>query len=359
VSKLPQLPHDQLSVVVFGPGFGESIVVHAPPGEWLIVDSLVDSADSSPVDPANSANPAIRLLHEHQAEPSALLLTHPHEDHAAGFDAFVERWSSAKIGYLGEHTSPSEDRLTAPDFERSLRSGLAEHAVSAIRDAWERSPDRKWDLLPGSTVGLGQATVTVLGPSKRVLKRARKGTGVDPNMLSVPLAIDWCGTRVVLGADLPATEWRQIVKDLPPARPGDHHALKIPHHGSKTAQPELLADPSDGRERCWILSPWKLAGGTLPRFEKDEGVDLMLKRIPEIHLTALPFAISLPQGTNRARRTQIVSATKRSRFGDGDMVLVNHAPPVTSEEAWVSVSYTANGALSASTAGAASLIVHQ
>jgi len=351
VSEFPQLPPDQLSVVVFGPGFGESIVVHAPPGEWLIVDSLVD--------PADSANPAIGLLHAHQAEPSALLLTHPHEDHATGFDAFVERWTSAKIGYLGEHMSPSGDRLTAPDFEQSLRSGLAEHAVSAILDAWERFPDRKWDLLPGLTIDLGQAAVTVLGPSKRALKRARTGNRVDPNTLSVPLAIDWCGTRVVLGADLPATEWRQIVKDSPRASPGDHHALKIPHHGSKSAQPELLADPPDGRERCWVLSPWKRAGGTLPRFEEDEGVDLMLRRIPEIHLTALPFATSLPHGTTRASRAQIANATSRSRFGAEDMILLNHAPPVMSEEAWVALSYAANGGLSAKVDGPASLTVHQ
>jgi beta-lactamase superfamily II metal-dependent hydrolase len=351
VSDLPELPPDQLSVIVFGPGFGESIVVHAPPGEWLIVDSLVD--------PADSANPAIRLLHEHQAEPSALLLTHPHEDHAAGFDAFVERWTSAKIGYLGEHMSPSGDRLTAPDFEQSLRSGLAEHTVSAIRDAWERSPDREWDLLPGSKIGLGQATVTVLGPSKRALKRAGAGKSVDANTLSVPLAIDWCGTRVVLGADLPATEWQQIVKDLPRASPGDHHALKIPHHGSKAAQHELLADSPDGRERCWVLSPWKLAGGTLPRFEEDEGVDLMLRRVPEIHLTSLPFATSLRSGTKRASRVSIVNATSRSRFGSEDMVLLTHAPPVTSDEAWVALSYTANGVLDAKTAGAASLTVHR
>jgi beta-lactamase superfamily II metal-dependent hydrolase len=357
VSGLPELRPDQLSVVVFGPGFGESIVVHAPPGKWLIVDSLVDSTDSSPVDPANSANPAIRLLHAHQAEPAALLLTHPHEDHAAGFDAFIERWTNAKIGYLGEHRSPSGDRLTAPDFEQSLRSGLAEHTVSAILDAWERFPNRKWDLLPGSAIDLGQATVTVLGPSKRALKRARAGKNVDTNALSVPLAIDWCGTRVVLGADLPAIEWQQIVKDLPRASPGDHHALKIPHHGSKAAQHELLSDPPDGRERCWVLSPWKLAGGALPKFEQDEGIDLMLRRVPEIHLTSLPFATSLRSGAKRASRAQIADATTRRRFGAEDMVLIDHAPLVTSEEAWVALSYSANGTLDTRTVGAASLTV--
>jgi beta-lactamase superfamily II metal-dependent hydrolase len=358
VSELPQLPPDQLSVVVFGPGFGESIVVHAPPGEWLIVDSLVDPVGSSSVDPANSTNPAIRLLHEHQAEPSALLLTHPHEDHAAGFDALVERWPSAKIGYLSEHISPVGDRLTHPDFERSLRTGLAEHAASAVLDAWDRSPDRKWGLLPGSTINLGQATVTVLGPSKRTLKRARAGKSIDANTLSVPLAIDWCGTRVVLGADLPAAEWQQIAKDLPRASPGDHHALKVPHHGSKAAQHELLADPPDGRERCWVLSPWKLAGGTLPRFDDGEGIDLLLSRVPEIHLTALPYASSLPPGTMRASRAQIADATSRSRFGAEDMILLNHAPPVTSEEAWIALSYAANGGLSRRDTGPVSLSVH-
>lgn len=357
MSELPHLPAGQLSVVVFGPGFGESIVVCAPPGEWLIVDSLVDPAGSSSAHPTESANPAIRLLHEHRAEPSALLLTHPHEDHAADFDAFVERWPRAKLGYLDEGTRPDRDRLADPDFERSLRRGLAEHAVAAIHDAWERSPDRKWDLLPGSTIALGQAIVTVLGPGKRALKRARAGHTIDLNALSVPLAIEWCDTRVVLGADLPATEWRQIVKDLSGANPGDHHALKISHHGSKAAQPGLLADPPDGRDRRWVLSPWKLAGGTLPRFEDGEGIDLMLARVPEIHLTALPFETSLPSGTTRASRAQIVDATSRSRFGDEDMVLLRHGAPVTSQEGWVSMSYAASGTLSTRAGGAASLTV--
>ncbi len=357
MSEFPQLPADQLSVVVFGPGFGESIVVCAPPGEWLIVDSLVDPASISSAHPTASANPAVRLLHEHQAEPAVLLLTHPHADHAAGFDTFVEQWPGAKLGYVDKPAPPSRDRLADPDFERALHSGRAEHAVSAIRDAWERSPDRKWDLIPGSTIGLGQATITVLGPSKRALERASAGHKIDLNALSVPLAIDWHGTRVVLGADLPATEWQQIAKGFPQAKPGDHHALKIPHHGSKAAQPELLADPLDGRDRCWMLSLWKRAGGTLPRFEDGEGIDLMLERVPEIHLTALPFANSLPSGITRASRAQIVDATSRSRFGDEDMVLLRQSAPVTAQEGWVAVSYAADGALNTSAGGVASLTV--
>jgi hypothetical protein len=83
----------------------------------------------------------------------------------------------------------------------------------------------------------------------------------------------------------------------------------------------------------------------------------MLRRVPEIHLTSLPFATSLRSGAKRASRAQIANATSRSRFGADDMVLVNHAPSVTSEEAWVALSYGADGTLDTRSAGSASLTV--
>ena len=221
MSELPQLPPDQLSLVVFGPGFGESIVVHAPPGEWLVVDSLVDPT---------GVNPAAKLLADHRAEPSALLLTHPHEDHAAGFDAFVAQWPGAKIGFLTAQVYSQRDRLSDPDYERSLRSGHAEHAAAAICDAWDRSSARKWDVSPGSTMKLGEATISVLGPSKRALESARKGKQVNPNVLSTPLAISWQGTRLVLGADLPAIGWGQIARDLPQASTYDDGETRRYHN---------------------------------------------------------------------------------------------------------------------------------
>jgi hypothetical protein len=83
----------------------------------------------------------------------------------------------------------------------------------------------------------------------------------------------------------------------------------------------------------------------------------MLRRTSEIHLTSLPFATSLRSGIKRASRAEIVKATSRNRFGADDMVLVNHSPPATSEEAWVALSYSADGALDTRSAGAASVTV--
>lgn len=35
---LPELPPDQLAIFVFGPGYGELILVRVPPDVWMVVD---------------------------------------------------------------------------------------------------------------------------------------------------------------------------------------------------------------------------------------------------------------------------------------------------------------------------------
>ncbi|HMJ02807.1 MAG TPA: MBL fold metallo-hydrolase, partial [Conexibacter sp.] len=80
---LPSLPLGRLSLTVFGPGFGESSMIGVPHGEWIVLDSLID--------PSTGANPALELLREHDARPTIVVLTHPHDDHAAGFTASSNR----------------------------------------------------------------------------------------------------------------------------------------------------------------------------------------------------------------------------------------------------------------------------
>jgi hypothetical protein len=35
---------DEIDVIVVGPGFGESILVHIGDGDWIIVDSCLDAS---------------------------------------------------------------------------------------------------------------------------------------------------------------------------------------------------------------------------------------------------------------------------------------------------------------------------
>src|SRR5450759_4755041 len=77
-----------LSVVVFGPGYGESIVLRAGTDDgrvWGVVDCARRERRGE------SVNPAYDLLAAHDGRPSLVLLTHPHADHTAGMAAIIER----------------------------------------------------------------------------------------------------------------------------------------------------------------------------------------------------------------------------------------------------------------------------
>ena len=67
-----RLAGNRLHVIVFGPGYGESIAVHIPGGGWLICDSL-----SQPHGTGDFI-PAVELLSSRRERAAALILTHPH-----------------------------------------------------------------------------------------------------------------------------------------------------------------------------------------------------------------------------------------------------------------------------------------
>ncbi|MBN1875905.1 MAG: hypothetical protein JXA33_16905 [Anaerolineae bacterium] len=44
---IPPAP-DELEISVFGPGYGESILVHVGAGNWILVDSCLDPVSKQP-----------------------------------------------------------------------------------------------------------------------------------------------------------------------------------------------------------------------------------------------------------------------------------------------------------------------
>lgn len=98
------LKDELLYAIVFGPDYGECIVLRVPPEEvggppaWVVVDSLERDDD------AGTWRPALDLLAG--SRWSALLLTHPHDDHAAGFGAVVNHAGAGPIGCTGLALDP-------------------------------------------------------------------------------------------------------------------------------------------------------------------------------------------------------------------------------------------------------------
>jgi hypothetical protein len=82
-----------VEVSVFGPGFGECIVVHLTGGEWIVVDSCLNAETKEPaaldyfqrigIDPAT----AVRFV----------ISSHWHDDHVRGIGKVFERCESARF----------------------------------------------------------------------------------------------------------------------------------------------------------------------------------------------------------------------------------------------------------------------
>jgi glyoxylase-like metal-dependent hydrolase (beta-lactamase superfamily II) len=84
---------DEVEVSVFGPGFGECIVVHLTEQSWLVVDSCID---------ARTKEPAALVYFEKIGVDAAkdvrfVISTHWHDDHIRGIGRVVGKCELAKF----------------------------------------------------------------------------------------------------------------------------------------------------------------------------------------------------------------------------------------------------------------------
>ena len=80
----------EFELTLFGPGYGESAVLHVGTGVWIIVDSCIDT-DGTPT--------ALRYLESIGIDPAQavnlVVATHWHDDHIRGMARLVSACSQA------------------------------------------------------------------------------------------------------------------------------------------------------------------------------------------------------------------------------------------------------------------------
>ena len=90
----PRAPHpEDVEVHVFGPGYGESLLVHLGQNRWIIVDSCKKSSNASPA--------AIEWLRQIDVDPGQavthVVATHWHDDHVRGLGETLEHCAAATL----------------------------------------------------------------------------------------------------------------------------------------------------------------------------------------------------------------------------------------------------------------------
>ena len=253
---------DELEVSVFGPGVGESVVVHLGHGDWMVVDSCLNPKTRVPAaleyldDLGVAIGSALKLL----------VITHWHDDHVRGAAKIFQRAEAARIVCSAkDHGQALFEALATARAARLPGTGFDELAEildilhdrrlpgqrpESVGPVWAAEGKMLLQRLAGAD-GRRPMKVVALSPSDSTLTLAthelrqflprlaapeRRAVRLTPNARSVVVFAE-TGTRaVLLGGDLentinPATGWNAIVKS--PLRPATRsEVFKVPHHGS-------------------------------------------------------------------------------------------------------------------------------
>lgn len=238
----------ELTITMIDVGQGDAVLVEAPAEDGRTARLLVDAGP----EPA----PLLEALRARRvAALDAVVLTHPHQDHAGGLAEVLER---IPVGAL--LTGPSRPEGLAHQVEAAAaRQGVHVRRVGA-----------------GDTLTLGRSVAHVLWPPPQ------GAADPDPNESSVVLHIESEHGSALLTGDAEEDSQRRLL-----ARPEQLRAdvLKVPHHGGDTNADGFLAavgasdaligvgqDNPYGHPARAVLS--ELAGMRVHRTDRDGTVTL-------------------------------------------------------------------------------------
>ncbi len=185
-------------------GQGDAIVVPTSPGHALLVDA---GPDPDAVDRCLS-DLGIRAL-------DAVVLSHLHADHVEGLPgAFRGRTvGEVVVGPLDE----------PPEQAEEVRGWITAAGVP-----WRRA-------VVGEQRQVGDVRWQVVWPVRVI-----RGEGSDPNNASIVLVVDTGGVRLLLTGDVEAAAQKVLLPLIAGLDP-PLDVLKVPHHGSRSQDPELVA----------------------------------------------------------------------------------------------------------------------
>lgn len=277
---------DEAEISLFGPGLGESAVIHLGAGEWMIVDSCRNPQTKRPV--------AMDYLHGLGIEPreavSAVGVTHWDSDHIRGMGQLVQACRSAAIWCTAALDSAEFATLVALErdhpkaFTGRLREIAAITAVCTERGEQIRYMMEASMLLRRSGDGLPPREVHVLSPSFRskdlsTLKvrgvldipknLAEAVKRMSSNDASAVMMVTFGTRAALLGADLEDHDDDRCgwVAAIGRGREVGLRAdfVKIPHHGSQDADhDDIWTDLLTGNPAA-AMTPFRSGSTNLPK----------------------------------------------------------------------------------------------
>jgi beta-lactamase superfamily II metal-dependent hydrolase len=325
----------ELELSLFGPGIGESLLVHLGGGSWMVIDSCLNEKRDRPM-----ALEYLELIGVDVAtQVKLILVTHWHDDHIRGIAQLFQAAVTASFACSAA--------LRCEEFYTLLLSGqqikLVEETsgISEFADVLEIQAQRRPSLTAAgpdfwACDGIClfrqeepyHIEVHSLSPSHQTITDSKAEIGrlipklgkvmrrfpvVSPNDSSVVLLVKTSGLHLLLGADLERgiddmRGWRAVVKSA--LRPQVlTNAYKVAHHGSEGADLEdMWKSMVDGEAKA-VLTPYARGSKPLP---SNSDVTRIAERAGEVFCTAWPPTIKPPRRKNADLTINRVALNRRA-----------------------------------------------
>lgn len=279
--------HDEIEVSLFGPGYGEAIVVHLGDGAWLLVDSCIDPVTKVPATEIylNSIGIGAHQVH-------TIVASHWHDDHVRGISTLAANYPEADFVISGVFNSREAATFLAA-YSGGSSAGLARGAKELFDTLKTRNtvlPALHRSTILEKNLNGRLVRVTALSPTPDAYlqsiahlaqylpqkdKSINHAPELRPNHEAVVVHIDLDDDAILLGADLEDDKklgWTAVVADKWSGARKPATAYKVAHHGSHTGDcPQIWATLLKANPIA-CLTPFTLGDQRLPTAEDKERV---------------------------------------------------------------------------------------
>lgn len=299
---------DEIEISLFGPGYGESIVLHLGDNDWFIVDSCIE--------PTSGVSIPLQYLQSIQVDVSkhvkGIFATHWHDDHFRGLSQLLEECKNAEfycssaltskefLTFLKAYSGPTMLKESGvKEFSRVLdilknRKSVLRHAQTdrLIFSSHKVIDDNAFDVrlysLSPSDEDINQAFLQVSNLLSNFEGTTRRAVSITPNVFSVVLWCDIGNDSLIFGGDMEDNSnddmgWNAVLKSTV-VQEKKASNYKVSHHGSITGDNEriwseiLFANPT-----C-ILTPFNHGRHTIP--DKND-IDRICSRTDKSYITRI------------------------------------------------------------------------
>lgn len=272
---------DEVELIVFGPGYGESIAVHVGDNKWLLVDSCFDSAKRKPA--------SLDYL-ERIGVPfdcvEVIVATHWHDDHVKGLaeivrsckkatlqvsSVFNDREALAFLAAYGGRTAAAHTR-GAKELHAAISCSNDAAYASQRTIVWEDTVQNRkmravaFSPTPQAVQQFVARVSSFLPGNPDPINHAPE---LKPNLETVVISIDLGQDGILLGSDLEDHGdhgWSAVVgNEWCLTKNQKASAYKVSHHGSVTGDnPKIWGDLLLKNPMC-VVTPFINGSVRLPK----------------------------------------------------------------------------------------------